>query len=172
MKLFAFSETRYFADEIARELGLPLAALEERTFEDGEHKARPLESVRGENVYVIQSLHGDDAMSPNDKLCRLLFFLATVREHGARSINVIAPYLAYARKDRRTKARDPVTTRYVAQLIEAVGTDLVMTLDEGLEHHRRFSRVGRTDEECRAEGSLGLGLGRHASLSSSMSASM
>lgn len=129
MKLFAFSETRYFADEIARELGLPLAALEERTFEDGEHKARPLESVRGENVYVIQSLHGDGGMSPNDKLCRLLFFLATVREHGARSINVIAPYLAYARKDRRTKARDPVTTRYVAQLIEAVGTDLVMTLD-------------------------------------------
>lgn len=129
MKVFAFGESRYFGDKIARELGVALAAHEERDFEDGEHKARPLESVRGQDVYVIQSLHGDNRLSPNDKLCRLLFFLATLREHGARRLSVVAPYLAYARKDRQTKARDPVTTRYVAQLIEAAGADLVMTLD-------------------------------------------
>jgi ribose-phosphate pyrophosphokinase len=129
MKLFAFSESRYFGEKVAHELGIALAAHEERGFEDGEHKARPLESVRGEDVFVIQSLHGDDTISPNDKLCRLLFFLATIREHGAQRVHAIAPYLAYARKDRQTKARDPVTTRYVAQLMEAAGADLVMTLD-------------------------------------------
>ena len=129
MKLFTFSESLYFGEKIARELGEPLSAREERDFEDGEHKARPLESVRDHDVFVVQSLHGDFGLSPNDKLCRLLFFLATVREHGARRVGVIAPYLAYARKDRQTKTRAPVTTRYVAQLIEAVGPDLVMTLD-------------------------------------------
>ena len=61
--------------------------------------------------------------------CKLLFFLATCRDNGAARVTAVVPYLAYARKDRQTKARDPVTTRYVAQLFEAVGTDCVVTLD-------------------------------------------
>lgn len=106
-----------------------LALHEEREFEVGEHKARPLADVRGQNVFVLHSLNGEDGASSNDKLLRLLFFLATCRDHGAARVTAIVPYLAYSRKDRQTKAQDPVTTRYVAQLFEAVGVDTVMTVD-------------------------------------------
>ena len=129
MKIFALNASRNFGDRVASALNHSLSSHEEREFEDGEHKARPLESVRGEDVYVIQSLHGDPNQSPNDKLCRLLFFLATLRENGAARTTAVVPYLAYARKERQTKARDPVTSRYVAQLFEAMGTDRVVTLE-------------------------------------------
>jgi ribose-phosphate pyrophosphokinase len=129
MRIFAMDASREFGTAVSRALGVPLSEHEERAFEDGEHKARPLVSVRGEDVYVIQGLHGGPAESPNDKLCRLLFFLAAMREGGAGRVTAVVPYLAYARKDRQTKSRDPVTTRYVAQLFEAVGTDAVITLD-------------------------------------------
>lgn len=89
----------------------------------------PLVSVRGRDVYVIQSLYGDDNQSVNDKLCRLLFFLGAVREDGAARVTAVIPYLAYSRKDRQTKSRDPVTTRYMAQLLEAMGIDAIMTLE-------------------------------------------
>jgi ribose-phosphate pyrophosphokinase len=106
-----------------------LAPHEEREFEDGEHKARPLTPVRGRDVYLVQSLHGGPDASPNDKLCRLLFFAGAVRDAGAGRVTAVIPYLAYARKDRRTQTCDPITTRYVAQLIEAVGVDRVATVD-------------------------------------------
>ena len=65
----------------------------------------------------------------NDKLCRLLFFIAALKENGAGRVTAVIPYLAYARKDRRTKPNDPVITRYVAQMFEAVGTDAVVALE-------------------------------------------
>jgi ribose-phosphate pyrophosphokinase len=129
MKLFALDASRPFGEGIAAALEVPLARHEERGFEDGEHKARPLEVVRGEDVYVVQSLHGDPAQSANDKLCRLLFFIGCLRDCAAARVTAVIPYLAYARKDRRTKPRDPITTRYLAQLFEAVGTEAVVTLD-------------------------------------------
>lgn len=129
MNIFALNASRSFGDKVAAALGTPLSAHEEREFEDGEHKARPLVSVRGRDVYVIQSLYGDDNQSVNDKLCRLLFFLGAVREDGAARVSAVIPYLAYSRKDRQTKSRDPVTTRYMAQLLEAMGIDAVMTLE-------------------------------------------
>lgn len=129
MKIFALNASRPFGEKVAAALGEPLADHEEREFEDGEHKARPLVSVRGSDVYVIQSLHGGPEQSVNDKLCRLLFFLGAVREHGAARVTAVVPYLSYARKDRRTKPRDPVTTRYMAQLLEAMEVDAVMTLE-------------------------------------------
>jgi ribose-phosphate pyrophosphokinase len=114
---------------IAAALGQPLAAHEEREFEDGEYKARPLETVRGADVFVLHGLHGGPQQSANDKLCRLLFFIGSVKDAGAARVTAIAPYLCYARKDRRTKLNDPVTTRYVASLFEAVGTDALVTID-------------------------------------------
>ena len=110
MKIFALNASKPFGDKVAATLGVPLSDHEEREFEDGEHKARPLVGVRGGDVYVIQSLYGDDEQSVNDKLFRLLFFLAAVRENGAARVTAVIPYLAYARKDRQTKPRDPVTT--------------------------------------------------------------
>ncbi|MDJ0951295.1 MAG: ribose-phosphate pyrophosphokinase [Alphaproteobacteria bacterium] len=129
MLLFALNASRPFAESVAKVLGVELSPHEERDFEDGEHKARPLASVRGRDVYVIQSLHGGPDESVNDKICRLLFFLGAMRENGASRVTAVIPYLAYARKDRQTKLRDPVTTRYMALLLEAVGTDAVMTLE-------------------------------------------
>jgi ribose-phosphate pyrophosphokinase len=129
MLIFALDTAGDLGAGIARELGIDLAAHEVRSFEDGEHKARPLTSVRARDVYVVQSLHGDLDASPNDKLCELLFFAAAVRDAGAARVTAVLPYLAYARKDRRTQSRDPVTTRYVAQLIEAVGIDRVVAVD-------------------------------------------
>ncbi|WP_244529542.1 ribose-phosphate diphosphokinase [Mesorhizobium qingshengii] len=129
MRFFALKGSEQLGAVAARALSIELDPHEERDFEDGEHKARPLVSVRGRDVYVLHSLGGGGGVSPNDKLCKLLFFLATCRENGAARVTAVVPYLAYARKDRQTKARDPVTTRYVAQLFEAMGTDRIMTLD-------------------------------------------
>ena len=129
LALFALNATRDLGERIAQRLGIELSAHEERDFEDGEHKTRPLVNVRGQSCYVVQSLHGGPEESANDKLCRLLFFLGALRDASVVSVTAVIPYLCYARKDRKTKPRDPVTTRYVAALFEAVGVDRVVTLD-------------------------------------------
>ena len=129
MHLFALGDSQAFGERVAAAMGITLSPHEERGLEDGEHKARPLIGVRGSDVYVLHGLHGGPESSPNDKLCRLLFFLGAVRDAGAARVTAVVPYLAYGRKDRRTKPHDPVTTRYVAQLMEAVGTDAVVTLE-------------------------------------------
>jgi ribose-phosphate pyrophosphokinase len=129
LRLFALEATAELGGAVARALGCGLAAHEERAFEDGEHKARPLEPVRNADVYVVQSLHSGPSDSANDKLCRLLFFVGALKDAGAARVTAVVPYLCYARKDRRTKPYDPVTTRYVAAMFEAVGTDCIVTLD-------------------------------------------
>ncbi len=129
MKLFALNRSHRFGETIAKELNLPLCLHEEREFEDGEHKSRPLENVRNEEVFVIHSLYGDEAESVNDKLCRLLFFIGSLKDASAKKVTAVVPYLCYARKDRKTKPRDPVTTRYIARLFEASGTDAIITMD-------------------------------------------
>lgn len=127
--LFAIGASRSFGEGVAAALGVEAAPLEERDFEDGEYKLRPLVGVRGRDCYLLHSVHGDDAQSVNDKLCRLLFLAATLRDHGADRVTLLCPYLAYGRKDRRTKARDPVTSRYLAQLVESMGVDRMVVLE-------------------------------------------
>jgi len=127
--LFAMRSGRSFGERVAAHLGLSLAEHEERDFEWGQHKARPLVSVREKDVYVVQSLHGDFEQSVNDKLCRLLFFLGALRDASAGRVTAVVPLLCYSRKERKTKPRDPVTTRYVARLFEAVDVDRVATLE-------------------------------------------
>lgn len=129
LQLFALKASAELGAGISTALAEPLAAHEEREFEDGEHKARPLDAVTGADVYVVQSLHGGPQESANDKLCRLLFFIGAIKDAGAARITAITPYLCYARKDRRTKPNDPVTTRYIAGMFESVGTDCVVTLE-------------------------------------------
>lgn len=129
MLLFSLDTDGTFARALAAGLGVPLSPHEDRSFEDGEHKLRPLLDPRGRDAYVIYSLHGGPEDSPHDKLCHLLMFLATLREHGAARVTAVVPYLAYARKDRQTKPFDPVTLRYVAQMFEAVGTSQVIVLE-------------------------------------------
>lgn len=145
LALFALNATRDFGARVAQALGGTLSAHEEREFEDGEHKTRPRESVRGCDVYVLQSLYADGAQSVNDKLVRLLFFLGCLRDAGAARVTAVLPYLAYARKDAKTQPRDPVTTRYVAQLFEAVGVDRVVALD--VHNPAAFQNAFRTRAE-------------------------
>lgn len=129
LMLFTLNASRAFGERISQALGIPLSEHEEREFEDGEHKSRPLVNVRGRDVFVVQSLYADAEQSVNDKLCRLLFFIGALRDASAGSVTAVVPYLCYARKDRKSQPRDPITIRYVASLFEAVGTNRVLTLD-------------------------------------------
>jgi ribose-phosphate pyrophosphokinase len=128
-RVYAPSETRELAALTCREAGLGLGSLEECQFEGGEFKLRPLESVRNRIAYVFQTLAGSATTPVSDRLVRLLFLLSVLRDAGASERIAVIPYLAYARQERRAQLRDPVNTRYVAQLLEAAGADRVITLD-------------------------------------------
>jgi ribose-phosphate pyrophosphokinase len=127
--VFAPSESRALGLAASERAGIGLADLEEREYEGGEFKLRPMQSVRDRTVFVVQSLAETRAAPIAQRLVRLLFLIQALRDAGAGRTIAVIPYLAYARKDRRTKPRDPVYTRYVAQLLEAVGTDRVVALD-------------------------------------------
>lgn len=129
MRLFALNGTHILGQAVADAIGVELDRIEEREFEDGEHKSRPLISVRNEDVYVLHTLRGSDGRSAADRLIRLLFFIGTCRDNGAARVTAVTPYLAFMRKEQQTKARDPVNSRYVAALLEAVGTDMIVTLE-------------------------------------------
>jgi len=150
--LFTLQSSHEFGARIAAAMGISLAEHEERHFEDGEHKIRSLVNVRNRDVFVIDSLYSDAQQSVNDKLCRLLFFLGSIRDASAARICAVVPYLCYARKDRKTKARDPLTSRYVAAMFEAVGCDRIMTIDvHNLAAFQNAFRSARTEH---LEGSM------------------
>lgn len=114
---------------ISRAAGIEPVPLEDRAFEAGEFKIRPLSSVRDRTVFVVQSLAGSVDATVSQRLIRLLFLLFALKDCGAARTIAVIPYLAFARKDRRTQPRDPVSMRYVAQLLEASGLDRIIALD-------------------------------------------
>ncbi|WP_273568086.1 ribose-phosphate diphosphokinase [Maribacter halichondriae] len=127
--IFALDSSKEFGQKAAEAIGLTLSDHEERDFPEGEHKIRSLVNVRNKSVYIIYSLYGEPELTVNDKLCRLLFFIGSLKDAGASEVTVIAPYLCYSRKDRKTKSHDPITTQYVARLLETMGTNKLVTLD-------------------------------------------
>jgi len=127
--VFGLSESQPLVDAICDAAGCDRAPLEERNFERGEFKLRPRISVRDRDVTVIQTLADSGERPTAERFVRLLFLLAGLRDAGAARRCAVVPYLSYARKDRRTQPRDPVNTRYVAQLLEAVGLDRLVVLD-------------------------------------------
>jgi ribose-phosphate pyrophosphokinase len=127
--LFALEGSRAYGERVASRLEWPLSRHEERQFEDGEHKVRPLVDVNRRDVFVIHSLAASAGSSPSDRLCRLLFFIGALKDAGARRVTAAMPYLCYARKDQRSQTNDPVTTKYVARMFEACGADAVITFD-------------------------------------------
>ena len=129
MLLYALDMAQPLFDEVARCLQQSIAQHEERVFEDGECKLRPLTDPAGHDVYVMQSLHGEPGLSAHDRLWRLWTFAATLRDHGAARVTAVIPYLAYARKDRRTKPFDPLSLRHMAQLFEAAGVQRLIALE-------------------------------------------
>ena len=129
MKIFALNSSAAFGEKLAQELGIVLSKHKEVNFEDGEHEAHSLEPVQNEEVFVVQSLYADNEQTINDKLCRLLFFIGSLKDASAKKVTAVVPYLCYARKDQKSESMGGVTTRYVASLFEAVKTDAVITID-------------------------------------------
>ncbi len=128
-RFFALSESAGLAKRVCDEARLCLSPLEERRFEGGEFKFRPLASVRGRTAVVLQTLAGSHDLPVGERLLRLLFLLQGLRDAGSSRRVVLLPYLTFAREDRRTQPRDPVTSRYVAELMEAAGASQLVALD-------------------------------------------
>ncbi|PNG47175.1 MULTISPECIES: ribose-phosphate diphosphokinase [unclassified Variovorax] len=129
MLIFSLEPGNPFGRTLADALNVPLSPHEERVFDDGERKLRPLLDPCGADAYVVLSLHGGPLDSPHDKLCRLLMFIGTLKDHGAARVTAVVPYLAYARKDLRTKPYDPLGLRYVAQWLESAGMTQLIVLE-------------------------------------------
>ena len=106
-------------------MGKPLGQAVVTKFSDGEISVNILESVRGQDVYVIQSTNNP----VNDNLMELLIMIDALKRASAGRINAVIPYYGYARQDRKAKARDPITAKLIADLIVAAGADRVLTMD-------------------------------------------
>src|SRR5690606_333800 len=114
LQIFTCNSNPDLAREIADHIGVPLGDAEVGRFSDGEIYVRLNESVRGSDVYVIQST----CHPVNQHLMELLVMVDALKRASARTINVVIPYYGYARQDRKTRARDPITAKLVANLIE------------------------------------------------------
>ena len=124
-KIFTGNSNLALADEIASIMGKPLGKAEVSTFSDGEIQVNVYETVRGRDVYIIQST--SDPV--NNNLMELLILIDAMKRASAGRINAVIPYYGYARQDRKAKARDPITAKLVADLIETAGADRVVTMD-------------------------------------------
>lgn len=128
-RLFGLDGSRVFAQHVSRFLDAPVASHVEQHFEDTEPYIRSNVNVRGCDVYVISSLFSDSNQSVGEKLAKLLFFLGSLVDASAKRITVVAPYLPFARQDRKTESRAPISIKYLAQCLEAVGASRVLTMD-------------------------------------------
>ncbi len=129
LRLFSPVSQPHWARSLSEKLDIGLDELEERVFEDGEHKTRFLQPVTGADCFLLQSLHADAGVSVNDRLIRSLFLAASLHDHAAARVSGVFPYLPYTRKDRRTKPHDPLASRYVAELMEAMHLRELITVD-------------------------------------------
>lgn len=125
LKLFTCNSNPELSAEIAREIGIPLGAAKVSRFSDGEIRIDVEESVRGCDVFVIQS-----TCDPvNENLMEVLVMVDALKRASAQTINMVMPYYGYARQDRKARARDPITAKLVANLIETAGADRVIAMD-------------------------------------------
>ncbi|MBE5742734.1 MAG: ribose-phosphate pyrophosphokinase [Clostridiales bacterium] len=125
IKLFAGNSNKALAEAIARELNLSLSSVEVGHFSDGETSVHLCETVRGRDVFIIQS-----TCSPvNENLMELLIMVDAARRASAGRITVVVPYFGYARQDRKSRARDPITAKLVADIITSAGADRILTMD-------------------------------------------
>ncbi len=125
IKLFAGNSNRKLAEAIAKELNMSLAEAEVSRFSDGEVNVHIGETVRGRDVFVIQST----GTPVNENLMELLVMIDALKRASAGRITAVIPYFGYARQDRKARPRDPITARLVADLIQTAGADRVLTMD-------------------------------------------
>lgn len=125
IKIFTANSNPKVANEIARTLGLPLGESEVVTFSDGEVSVSIKESVRGSDVFVVQST----STPVNDNIMELLIMIDAFKRASAGRITAVIPYLGYARQDRKAKARDPISAKLMADILTVAGADRVLTMD-------------------------------------------
>jgi ribose-phosphate pyrophosphokinase len=124
-KIFAGTSSVEFANEVCQTLDVPLAKAEIKRFSDGEISIQISESVRGRDVFIIQSTGAPS----NDNLMELLIMTDALRRSSASSITAVVPYFGYARQDRKAAPRVPISARLVANMYESAGIDRVVTID-------------------------------------------
>ncbi|MDP4156574.1 MAG: ribose-phosphate diphosphokinase, partial [Bacillota bacterium] len=125
LKVFTLNSNKPLAEEIAKVIGVELGKCSVTRFSDGEIQINIEESIRGCDVYVIQS-----TSSPvNENIMELLIMIDALKRASAKTINVVVPYYGYARQDRKARAREPITAKLVANLLETAGATRIITLD-------------------------------------------
>ncbi|KID41050.1 ribose-phosphate diphosphokinase [Fructilactobacillus fructivorans] len=125
LKIFSLNSNRPLAEKIAKRVGVPLGKASVSRFSDGEIQINIEESIRGDNVYIIQST--SDPV--NDNLMELLIMIDALRRASAKTINVVIPYYGYARQDRKARSREPITAKLVADMLEKDGITRLVALD-------------------------------------------
>lgn len=125
LKLFSLNSNYPLAQEIAEIMGVELGKSSVKHFSDGEVQISIEESIRGCDVFIVQST----SAPVNEHLMELLIMIDAVKRASAKTINVVIPYYGYARQDRKAKAREPITAKLVANLLETAGADRVIVLD-------------------------------------------
>lgn len=125
IKIFAANASQNVAKGIAAKLGLPLGNSIVKTFSDGEISVSINETVRGSDVFLVQSTN----QPVNDNLMEMLIMIDAFKRASAGRITAVIPYFGYARQDRKAKSRDPISAKLVADLIAAAGADRVLTMD-------------------------------------------
>ena len=125
IKIFSGTSNRPLAEAICKEVGTELGNAEVGAFSDGENFVSIYETVRGSDVFVVQS-----TSSPvNDNLMELLIMIDALKRASAGRITAVMPYFGYARQDRKTKPRDPISAKLVANILTRAGADRVLTMD-------------------------------------------
>lgn len=125
LKLFALSSNQELAQKVAEKIGLSLGKSTVRQFSDGEIQVNIEESIRGSHVYILQS-----TSSPvNNNLMEILIMVDALKRASAESVNVVIPYYGYARQDRKARAREPITSKLVANMLQVAGVNRILTVD-------------------------------------------
>mgnify|MGYP005856587403 CR=1 FL=1 len=125
VKLFSLISNRELAEGIAKHIGIPLSESEVTRFSDGEISIDIPETVRGHKVFVIQST----SAPVNEHLMELLIMIDALRRASAREVNIVMPYYGYSRQDRKAKARQPISAKLVADLLQTAGASRVLAMD-------------------------------------------
>ncbi|MCZ8157583.1 MAG: ribose-phosphate pyrophosphokinase [Leptospira sp.] len=135
--VFSGSANRPLAVEICQQLGIPNGAITVKRFSDGESSIKIEENVRGRDCFVVQSI----SYPANDSLMELLLIIDALRRASARRITAVLPYYGYGRQDRKVEPRVPISARVVADLIETVGPNRVLTMDLHADQIQGFFRI-------------------------------
>ncbi|HRI44790.1 MAG TPA: ribose-phosphate pyrophosphokinase [Fimbriimonadaceae bacterium] len=137
MKLFSGNAHRELADRVADYLGIPLGRLTSTKFSDGEIRVMVDESARGNDVFLLQPT----CYPANDTLVELLIMLDAFRRASAQRLTVVIPYFGYARQDKKTKPREPITARLMADLIGMSGAQRIVCVDLHAEQIQGFFNI-------------------------------